>query len=222
MASTTFSIFPEFKGKISDHLIKERLNLVSSVITFSKGHYLDSHKIKLIRGKLGEKLKSSTLCSGGSSVLFCWGFPFQQIGPVMFKPYYARELSQLLIHYLSIDDFFDSLGKMDLPQNLLECQIRIPRIIGIAKIEVLTRTYPLLLAEEVKGESIKNDPPLIKCISRVALKLAQKGIICDPYPANWLSYKDQGEKFISYIDLLSSNTLTNVNERISALIKSLQ
>ena len=90
MASTTFSIFPEFKGKISDQLVKERLDLVSSVIAFSKGHYMDIYKIKLIRGKLGEKLKGSTLYPGGSSVLFCWGFPFQQIGPVLFKPYYAR------------------------------------------------------------------------------------------------------------------------------------
>ena len=89
------------------------------------------------------------------------------------------------------------------------------------KVELVKPNFQKI-QEEVKGESIKNDPPLIKCISRVALKLAQKGIICDPYPANWLSYKDQGEKFISYIDLLSSNTLTNVNERISALIKSLQ
>ena len=222
MTAVAFNIFPDFQSQIPNQLVKERLKLVSSIINFSKGCFLDAKKIETMKKKLGTKLKNSTLYPGGSSVLFCWGFLFQYDLRVLFKPYYTRELSQLLIHYLSVEDFVNAIGNIDLPPVLCDYHIKIPKVVGIATIEALSRTFPLLLVEEVKGESIRNNPPLIKCISKITVKLGQKGIICDPYTANWLSYTNKEGKVLSYIDLLSSNALTNVTERISELINSLE
>jgi hypothetical protein len=140
----------------------------------------------------------------------------------MFKPYYARELAQLIIHYLSIKDFYSTLKEIDLKSDLGEFIITVPQVIGIATIEALNRKYPLLIVEEIKGESLRNNPSLIKYVSRIAVKLAQEGIICDPYTANWLRYSNEPRTVIAYIDLLSSNILTNVSEKILNLINSLE
>ena len=222
MGPIAFNIFPAFQSRVSEVLVKKRLELVSKVINFSQGEFLHYNKIDLLKTKLREKLKDSTLYPGGSSVLFGWAFPCKHIGSIMFKPYYARELAHLIIHYLSIEDFFSALKNIDLKSTLGEYIVTVPQVIGLATIEILDRKFPVLIVEEIKGESLKNNPSLIKCVSRVAVKLAQEGIICDPYTANWLSYTREDKIKIAYIDLLSSNILTDVNEKILELISSLE
>ncbi|MHA2238977.1 MAG: hypothetical protein ACXAB2_11485 [Candidatus Hodarchaeales archaeon] len=221
MTTEAYSIFPKFQGLISEAFIERNLDLVSSVINFAKGELLNQSKINQIEKKLGNKLKGTTFYPGGSSVIFGWSFPFSNDLNVMFKPYYSRELTQLIIHYLTIDEYFLSIEKIEYTVGNLKLSLTTPKVIGVAKAEILSRTVPILLVEEILGESIKDDPDVIKTISQVSRNLAKDGIISDPYPANWKYFDNKTKDKIAYIDLLSSNRLKNVNERIRQLIDAI-
>ena len=221
MSHLSYTIFPEFESLISESLIKNDLKLVSSLINFSKGNFLDRTAIIQISEKLGQKMKGTRLYPGGTSVLFGWGFTFPKIDGVMIKPYYSREIFQLILHYLSISDFLNTVKKLEKSAKKL-IRIKVPKVIGVAKIEALNRNFPVLIMEEVKGESIQGNFPVIKEISKCVRDLARNGIICDPYPANWKYSSMKEQTSISYIDLLSSNCLTNVHNRIAELLSSLK
>ena len=222
MSPITISIFPEFKENYSYYALQKNLELVESVVQFSKGQYLSPEKIELIKEKLGKKLIGTQFYPGGSSVLFGWSFPSEQVGRLMYKPYYTRHLTQLLIHYFSITDFLSFLKKIDLEPDMQKLRFITPKVIGIAKIEAFDKDFPTLIVEEVQGDTIKDDLHLVKSISNITKQLAKKGLICDPYPANWKYYSKENRQHISYIDLLSSNTLKDVNSRIAILIDQLQ
>ncbi len=217
----SYALFPEFKSLISDSLLKNNLKLVSSVVNFSKGEFLSQNKINLIKNKLGKKMDGTRLYPGGTSVLFGWGFTFPKVDGVMIKPYYSREIFQLILHYLSISDFLIAVKNIEKSTKSV-IRIIIPKVIGIAKIDTLNRNFPVLIMEEVKGESIKGNFPAIKEISKMARNLALEGIICDPYPSNWKYLNNKERNIISYIDLISSNSLTDVNNRVAELLSSLQ
>ena len=221
MNHLSYTLFPEFKSLISESLLKNNLRLVSSIINFSKGSFLDQNKINLISEKLGQKMKGTRLYPGGTSVLFGWGFTFPKIDGVMIKPYYSREIFQLILHYLSISDFLVTVKNLEKSAKHL-IRIKIPKVIGVAMIDALDRNFPVLIMEEVKGESIQGNLPVIKEISKCVRDLARNGIICDPYPANWKYSSMKEQSAISYIDLISSNCLTNVHNRIAELLSSLK
>ncbi|MCK4848921.1 MAG: hypothetical protein KAT16_07860, partial [Candidatus Heimdallarchaeota archaeon] len=154
MNHLSYTLFPEFKSLISDSLLKNNLKLVSSIINFSKGNFLDQNKINLISDKLGQKMKGTRLYPGGTSVLFGWGFTFPKIDGVMIKPYYSCEIFQLLLHYLSISDFLIAKKNLEKSEKHI-MRIKVPKVIGVAKIDALNRNFPVLIMEEVKGESIQ-------------------------------------------------------------------
>ncbi|MHA1992927.1 MAG: hypothetical protein ACW97Z_00135 [Candidatus Hodarchaeales archaeon] len=222
MSPPTFNIFPEFKKNYSYYALQKNLELVESVVQFSRGQFLGPKKIELIKEKLGKKLIGTQFYAGGSSVLFGWSFPSEQVGRLMYKPYYSRHLTQLLIHYFCISDFLTTIKKINLEPELKEYRFITPKVIGIAKIEAFDKEYPILIVEEVQGDTIKEDLTLVKAISHLTKKLAKSGLICDPYPANWKYYSNQDRQHISYIDLLSSNMLKDINSRIASLIQQLQ
>jgi hypothetical protein len=99
--------------------------------------------------------------------------------------------------------------------------VTLPEVVGLAKIETFSRFYPVLLTTEAAGEDINAHPSLIRQVGTFTRDLAKKGIISDPYPSNWKINFSESQGIIQYIDLLSSNRLTNVQMRISELIKGL-
>jgi len=221
MNHLSYTLFPEFESQITESYLQNSLKLVSSIINFSKGYFLDQNKINLISNKLGQKMEGTRLYPGGTSVLFGWGFTFPKLDGVMIKPYYSREIFQLLLHYLSISDFSVAIEKLEKsPRHII--RIKVPKVIGVAKIDALNRKFPVLIMEEVKGESIQGNFPVIKEISKCVRDLARNGIICDPYPSNWKYSSNKEKRLICYIDLISSNSLTNVNKRIAELLGSLK
>ncbi len=221
MNHLSYTLFPEFESLISESLLINNLKLVSSIINFSKGNFLDKNKINLISDKLGQKMKGTRLYPGGTSVLFGWGFTFPEIDGVMIKPYYSREIVQLILHYLSKSDFLNTVKKLEKSAKHL-IRIKIPKVIGLAKINALNRNFPVLIMEEVKGKSIQGNFPVIKEISKFVRDLALNGIICDPYPSNWKYLNRKEQRIICYIDLIISNYLTDVNNRIAELLSSLR
>jgi len=221
MNHLSYTLFPDFESLISESLLQNNLKLVSSIINFSKGNFLDQNKINQITDKLGQKMKGTRLYPGGTSVLFGWGFTFPKIEGVMIKPYYSREIFQLILHYLSISDFNVTVKKLEKSAKHL-IRIKVPKVIGVAKIDALNRNFPALIMEEVKGESIQGNFPVIKEISKFVRDLARNGIICDPYPSNWKYSSRKEQRIICYIDLITSNSLTNVNTRIAELLGSLR
>ena len=221
MSHISFFLFPELKNQISTGALKKSLDLVESIVGFSKGKRLSRDAINRISERLGPRMKGTNLYPGGSSVLFGWSFLFDKIGSVIIKPYYRRELLALIIHYLTCQDFIHDFQSLQFRIKDKEIRITIPEVVGLAKIETLSRLYPVLITKEAPGESIQSHPLLIKTISNVARGLAQKGVICDPYPSNWLISFVDGRGLIQYIDLLSSNRLENVRGRIAKLIQDL-
>lgn len=221
MTSVAFSIFPKFRGIVPETFIQANLDLVGSVISFSKGKSLTPTDIYQIKKKLGRKLSGTTFYPGGSSVIFGWSFPYTNDLRIMFKPYYTRELTQLLIHHLSIVDFFNSIKDLEYTVRDSTLCFTTPKVIGVATMEILSRTIPILFVEEILGESIQKDPSMIRTISQVSRNLAKDGIISDPYPANWKYFDIKTKDKIAYIDLLSSNKLQNVSEKIKDLIESI-
>jgi hypothetical protein len=221
MCPPTFSILPEFKDNYSYFILQKNLELVESVVHYSRGNFLNLEKIELIKEKLGKKLLGTRFYPGGSSVLFGWSFPSEQVGRLMYKPYYSRHLTQLLIHYFCISDFLSTIKKINLEHDIQNYRFVTPKVIGIAKIEAFEREFPTLIVEEVQGDTVQDDLQLIKAISQLTKSLAKKGLICDPYAANWKYYTNEDKSHISYIDLLSSNKLKNINSRIADLINQL-
>ncbi|MHA2055876.1 MAG: hypothetical protein ACW99F_20085, partial [Candidatus Hodarchaeales archaeon] len=63
-------------------------------------------------------------------------FPFSNDLNVMFKPYYSRELTQLIIHYLTIDEYFLSIEKIEYTVGNLKLSLTTPKVIGVAKAEI--------------------------------------------------------------------------------------
>lgn len=223
MTNLSVALFPEYKKVISHDMIKKRLNLVESIVNYSEGRNLDSNTIDKIKNKLKTRLEGTRLYKGGSSVLFGWSFYFKNLGTIIIKPYYSRELIQLIVHYLTSQDFSKNFNNIEInidDNNIY--QIAIPETIGIAKIETFSRVYPTLIVREIRGDSIQYHSYLIKHISRIARDLALQGIITDPYPSNWILSKINNSNIIYYIDLLSSNQIQDINRRISELINQLE
>ncbi len=215
-------VFPAYRDLIDSDLLRTRLNLVQSIIFFSKGRFLTAKDIGSIERKLGSKMGGSKLYKGGSSVLFGWSFDFPNMGRIIIKPYYRRELSQLVIHYLTTLDCVRDIRNLDFSIDNTEYEISVPEVIGIARIENLSYSYPVILAREIEGEAIHARTKLVTKISSLIRDIARTGIICDPYPANWLVRSEGHIQKVYYIDLLSSNVLKNVHTRISELITQLE
>jgi len=220
MSRHPFFLFPEFKNKISHDTIREALALVETIIIYSKGKRLHGNEIEKISKRLNSRMVGVYLYPGGTSVLFGWSFQFK-IGKVIIKPYYNRELTQLIIHYFTAKDCAKDLFDTCLIINEEEYRIKIPEIIGVAKIKTFPKDYPTLLTREVIGESIQGHSLFIKHISNVVREFALQGIICDPYASNWKFSSVENQNIIHYIDLLSSNRLPNIKKRISDLIQNL-
>jgi hypothetical protein len=220
MSRIPFFLFPEYKNQLSSGTLQKNLDLVESIVGFSKGKSLSREAISRISQKLGARMKGTTMYPGGSSCLFGWSFPFD-IGSVIIKPYYSRELSALIIHYLTWQDFVCEFQNMQFQFNDKEIQVMLPEVIGVAKIETFSKFFPVLMTMEAAGEAIQAYPSLIRKVGTFTRDLAKKGIISDPYPSNWkLTFADN-HGIIQYIDLLSSNRLENVQNRISELLKGL-
>ncbi len=219
MPHIPYLIFPEFKDQISASSIKNRLGFIESIVGYSKGNSLSRDDINRITKRLGPRMRGTRLYPGGSSVLFGWSFPFDQIGSIIMKPYYNREITALLIHYFTYQDFVLDFQNLQFQIKDTEFCITVPKIVGLAKIGAFSRFYPVLIMMEAAGESIKPHPFLIKKIAEVVRDLAQKGIISDPYPANWKITFIEGQGIVQYIDLLSSNRLKNIHGRITELVK---
>lgn len=218
MSPTSFFLVPGFE-QLPPGEIRNKLDLVESIVAFSQGHPLDKAAVGRISEKLGLRMGDSKLFAGGSSVLFAWSFPIDEIGAVVVKPYYSGTLTRLLIHYFTQIDYLPTFRDLNLTLSNGEVFIlSVPQVVAIAKIETLAQEFPTLLVEEALGESIHTHPALIRQMSQVARQLAQKGIIIDVYPSNW---KLHGEK-LAYVDLLSSNELKNLRERITWLVEKLE
>ncbi|MFX0206583.1 MAG: hypothetical protein ACFFDT_11410 [Candidatus Hodarchaeota archaeon] len=223
MPGIPFFLFPEYKNQISSEELHKNLDLVESIIGFSKGKNLSRDEIDTISQKLGTRMKGTTLYPGGSSCLFGWSFSFDKIGSVIIKPYYSRELPALIIHYLTVQDYVDDFQNMQFQLNDKEIQVKLPKVVGVAKIETFSRSYPVLMTTEAPGEAIQPYPSLIRKVGTFTRDLAlKKGIISDPYPSNWKVTITGSHGTIQYIDLLSSNRLKDVHLRISELIKGLE
>ncbi|MFX0085240.1 MAG: hypothetical protein ACFFAU_06170 [Candidatus Hodarchaeota archaeon] len=200
--------------------IQKCLDLVESIVEFSKGKPLTRENTDQITKKLGSLVSGTRLYPGGSSVLFGWSFYFEDIGHIIIKPYYRREITALFIHYFTLQDFTPYLDEIQLKIQSSRIKITIPKVIGFAKIRTLAVEYPVLLTSEVLGDSIHKKSSLIALTSKLAKKVGNKGIIMDPYPSNWKYTVKNGEIIIAYIDLLSSNLIKNLENRISELIKN--
>lgn len=221
MSQNSFFVFPEYKNQIPIRALQKSLDLVESIVDFSNGNSLDYEAINRINEKLGPRMKGTKLYPGGSSVLFGWSFSYDKIGSIIIKPYYSRELAALIIHYFTWQDFIHEFQKIQFEINDKKYRVNVPDTIGLAKIEALSRFYPVLITMEAPGETIQAYTPLIKNISNIVRDLAQKGIISDPYPSNWKVTFVGGQGVVQYIDLLSSNRLVNVHGRIADLIRQL-
>ena len=222
MSHIPFFLFPEYKNRISSGVLQKNLGLVESIVGFSKGRTLTREAIERISQRLGGQMRGTTLYSGGSSCLFGWSFPFKKIGSIIIKPYYNRELSSLIIHYLTWQDFVHDFQAMKFQLGDKEIQVLLPEVVGVAKIETFSRFYPVLMTTEAVGEAIQPYPSLIRDVGTFTRDLAKKGIISDPYPSNWKISFIGNRGTIHYIDLLSSNRLENVQKRISELLKGLE
>ncbi|NHJ00861.1 MAG: hypothetical protein EAX86_01910 [Candidatus Heimdallarchaeota archaeon] len=214
-------IFPDYKDQIDRDFLRNKLNLVQNIIFSSKGKNLSDKDIQQIKLKLGPKMGDSNLYKGGSSVLFGWSFEFPIIGRVIIKPYYKRELSHLIIHYLTSLDCIKDIKEFAFTLGGVRYELAIPEVIGLARIENLSYNYPVLLTREILGKSILTYTPIITKISSVIRDVARKGIICDPYPANWKIRSENRIWKIYYVDLLSSNALSDIHSRIAQLIEEL-
>ncbi|MHA2224729.1 MAG: hypothetical protein ACXAC8_05970 [Candidatus Hodarchaeales archaeon] len=222
MSQISFFLVPEFKNQISHGTMRNSLDLVESIIGFSKGNSLNQDNIDRITIQLGKRMKGTRLYPGGSSVLFGWSFFFKNIGNVIIKPYYKRRMTALLIHYLTVKDSQNKLQNRQLRITSRKFSLKIPDVIGFAKIETFSQSFPALITFEVLGESIHKRPALIKIISRLSRDLAKNGIIVDPYPSNWKYNPANNARSIHYIDLLSSNRLIDARKRIAELIQNIE
>ncbi|MFW9854663.1 MAG: hypothetical protein ACFFFG_06365 [Candidatus Thorarchaeota archaeon] len=218
MLSMSFFIVPGFEN-IDHGEVRRILDLVQSVIAFSQGQPLHKKAIGRITKKLGSRMSGSILFPGGSSVLFAWRFPIEKIGAVVVKPYYNGTITRLLIHYFTQIDYLQTYTDKDfLSPNGKVILLNIPQVVGFAKIETFNREFPTLLVEEALGESIQANPTLIRQVSEIVRRMALKGLIFDFYPSNW---KLHGKK-LTYVDLLSSNKLKNLRERITQLLEKIE
>jgi hypothetical protein len=222
MIPISLLLFPDFSDKISTENVRKSLDLVESIVAFSKGQTLDRKKVKQIYEKLGSRIQGTKIYPGGSSTLFAWSFHFGKVGSIVFKPYYNRELAQLIIHYFIAKDYKTDIDNIKITFNNISYHFNIPAIVGIAKIKSCMKEFPVLLVTEVYGDPVQLYPPLIKNISQIIRKLAKKGIICDPYPANWIVSTKNDKKILNYIDLLSSNHIKNIKERLASIIEKIE
>jgi len=222
MSHIPFFLFPEYKNQISSGEMQKSLGLVESIVGFSKGRSLSREAIDRISQKLGGRMRGTSIYPGGSSCLFGWSFFFDKIGSIIVKPYYNRELTALIIHYLTWQDFVDDFQDKQFQLDDKEIQVMLPEVVGFAKIETFSRFYPVLMTTEAAGEAIQPYPSLIRDVGTFTRDLAKKGIISDPYPSNWKISFTEGHGIIQYIDLLSSNRLKNVHKRISELLKGFE
>jgi hypothetical protein len=222
MSHIPFFLFPEYKNQISSGELQKNLDLVESIVGFSKGRRLTREAIDRISHKLGGRMRGTNLYPGGSSCLFGWSFFFDRIWSIIIKTYYNSELSALIIHYLTWQDFVNVIQDMQFKLDNKEVQVRLPKVVGVAKIVTFSQIYPVLMTMEAAGEAIQPYPSLIRDVGTFSRDLAKKGIISDPYPSNWKISFAGNHGTIHYIDLLSSNRLENVQKRISELLKGLE
>jgi hypothetical protein len=214
---TVLKIFTDFKGQIDESILGNYLNISESFIRFSNGDRLTREGIKEIQKKFGGAL-NGTLFPGGQDAIFAWSIPIGNFD-VLLKPYYKKELFVLLIHYLSVEEYGDTRTyKMD---HDLVTNIIIPPVIGVANITLDTRSIPVLITTESKGEPVLNHPSIVAKLGEVAKSLAYEGFIVDLYPSNWRFHPSSSELTLEYIDLITSKNLVNVKERVFNLIKDL-
>ncbi len=60
-------------------------------------------------------------------------------------------------------------------------------------------------------------PNVMSMIGDVCRSLALRGFIVDLYPANWRVNPSEPVLILEYIDLINSNKINNVKERIAGL-----
>lgn len=215
----TFGIFPEYRKEVDETVIKMFLSLSESIVRFTKCTPLTQEIVQLLREKLGKKL-TGTLYPGGKDTLFAWNFKCGE-KKLVIKPYYNKDLASLILHHLTIDEFGNILTTTlnQTPQDYVI--VEIPPVIGFAKIETASYSIPVLISRESIGEPITNFSQIVGMLGDVCKSLALRGFIINLYPANWRFDPAESVIVLEYCDLINSNKIKNVEERITALIQSL-
>lgn len=210
------TIFPEYKDHIDETIITTYLNLSENIIRLSGNKHLTKETINQIKENW-RPFFNGTLYPGGQDVFFAWSFK-TGMNQIILKPYYKKELMALILHYLTTED----LG------NILTCTInqklitvKIPPVIGLATITTEANLVPVLITLESVGEPIMKYPQIIRLLGEVTKKIAPKGIILDLYPSNWRFHPSKSGVVVEYIDIINSNKLSNIKERIEALLFNL-
>ncbi len=214
-SNISFGIFPEHRNDIDESVIQTFLGLSESMVRFTRGKPFTKETIQLLQEKLGSRLNGK-LYPGGKDILFAWSF---QCGKkrVVIKPYFNKDLATLVLHHLTIDEYGRVLT-VTLNQALQDhIIIELPLVIGFAKIATSSYSIPVLITTESTGEPLMNFPNVVGMLGDVCTSLAKRGFIVDLYPANWRVNPSEPVLVLEYIDLINSNKIKNVKERIASL-----
>jgi len=215
--NTVFEIFTNFKGQIDETVLENYLDILESLVRFTKGDRLAKDGIGDIQKKFGGAL-DGTLFPGGQDAIFAWSIPVGKLN-VLLKPYYKKELLALIFHYLSVETFGTTRTyKIDLD---FVTNIIIPPVIGLANIVLDTHSVPVLITTESKGEPVLNHPSIVTKLGEVTKSLAYEGFIIDLYPSNWRLHPSDSVITLEYIDLITSKSIDNVKVKIFNLIRDL-
>jgi hypothetical protein len=154
-----------------------------------------------------------TLFPGGKDIIFGWSF---QCGKkkIIIKPYNNKDLVALMLHFITIAEYGRNLNFIIDQEDTI---IKIPPVIGLAKIATNSYSIPVLITTESEGEMLIQHPRIIGKVGKIAKSMALEGFIVDLFPSNWRYIPSETGLIIEYIDLINSNNLSSVKERVSEL-----
>lgn len=216
-SNISYVVFPKHRPLLQERSLNSALKTLQQFVKHAEGLRLSTKGILELK-KVYPKLKGK-MFPGGQDVIFAWSIPLKKVN-LLLKPYYNKDLITLLLHHLSVEEFGHT-SKFSGKDSI--AQIKLPPVIGIAQIqdESLKSTYPILITTESKGKLVMGNAKIIGLISKVARSLAKGGFIVDVYPANWRYKTNRNRVLLEYIDLILSNNLKDIDDRIAAIIYQL-
>lgn len=167
------------------------------------------------------------IISGGNQVIIAYNFQASPDHNLIFK-LYNISLTELIMHCLSIEEYYDRNSSLTKKFMGIEIQTRIMNIYGIGVVHFNEKKYCYLIQEfnqyQPYYELIKENYLITIQLNKLLTEIAKNGFVIDPSPTNWFVELSSIEDYLTldYIDLVFFNdpNLLHFSSEIAAKIEN--
>jgi len=210
----SWTVLPDFAKTIRASHFNSAFELGEVLVQHLEGRPLTNQQVGDLTRRFNLGPGAFELFPGGKTTLFALKIPAadQKGTYFMIKPYVGLELTQLILHTVSVEDFNRDLGGKSFEEGTHSYLVRVLPVVGMGRFLLKgSHPTPVLLQIAATGGYLREARDAPK-VSRICRQIAKEGYIIDPWESNWRYVPEK--RTLEYLDLLYSNKASGVEQKM--------